>query len=217
MTPDYKADAETVKSLGAALKAGAADLSPSHAIDAAWGLALLGGAEKEAVSALFAVATAAVQKDPTSVDVYQLGALYNAAVLVPGAKLPEPVRGRTQRKDGPIPCLRSDALFVQHSPCVMWMAPCRSRRLRSRCTTWAARARRSSAAAPAQLLCRTWARQWPPRSARGTAPRSPRRSRATLAALLMASPSTSRWIWTRARLRSSPSTPVTHRPHTQAW
>ena len=115
--PDYKADAETVKSLGAALKAGAADLSPSHAIDAAWGLALLGGAEKEAVSALFAVATAAVQKDPTSVDVYQLGALYNAAVLVPAAKLPEPVRGQPQREDGPIrnggwSCLRSDALLV---------------------------------------------------------------------------------------------------------
>jgi hypothetical protein len=88
---DYKVDAETSKALGAALKAGAAALTPSHAIDAAWGLALLSGSDKEAVSALFAVAAAAVQKDPTSVDVYQLGALYNAAVLVPQAKLPEQV------------------------------------------------------------------------------------------------------------------------------
>jgi hypothetical protein len=86
----YK-DAEIAKTIGSALKAGAADLTPSHAIDAAWGLAVLGSADKDAMSALFAVASAAIQKDPTSVDVYQLGALYNAAVLSPQAKLPEQV------------------------------------------------------------------------------------------------------------------------------
>lgn len=86
----YK-DAETAKALGSALKAGAADLTPSHAIDAAWGLAVLGSADKDVISALFAVASAAIQKDPTGVDVYQLGALYNTSVLVPQAKLPEQV------------------------------------------------------------------------------------------------------------------------------
>ena len=87
----YKGDAETAKTLGSALKAGAADMTPSHAIDAAWGLAVLGSADKDVISALFAVASAAIQKDPTGVDVYQLGALYNASVLVPQAKLPEQV------------------------------------------------------------------------------------------------------------------------------
>ncbi len=86
----YK-DADAARSLSAALKAGAGELSAAHAIDGAWGLALMGG-DKDAVSALFAVAAAAVQKDPASVDVYQMGALYNAAVLVPGAKLPEQVQ-----------------------------------------------------------------------------------------------------------------------------
>jgi hypothetical protein len=34
------------QALGAVLKAGAGDLSPAHAIDAAWGLAIVGGADK---------------------------------------------------------------------------------------------------------------------------------------------------------------------------
>lgn len=34
------------QALGAVLKAGAAELSPAHAIDAAWGLAIVGGADK---------------------------------------------------------------------------------------------------------------------------------------------------------------------------
>mmetsp|Transcript_36959 Transcript_36959/g.82171 ORF Transcript_36959/g.82171 Transcript_36959/m.82171 type:complete len:560 (+) Transcript_36959:61-1740(+) len=87
----YKADAETAKTVASVLKAGAAELSPAHAIDAAWGLAVSGAAEKDAVSALFGVAAAAVEAAPGSVDVYQLGALYNAAVLVPEAKLPPQV------------------------------------------------------------------------------------------------------------------------------
>jgi hypothetical protein len=91
-SPDYKADGETIKSVGAALKAGASELSTSNAIDAAWGLSLVGSGEKDAISALFSSVAAAVQKDPASVDVYEMGALYNASVLVPGAKLPEQVR-----------------------------------------------------------------------------------------------------------------------------
>lgn len=87
----YKPDAETSKALGAALKAGAAELAPSHAIDAAWGLAVSGGADAQAVSALFSAIAAAVDKAPESFDVYQLGALYTAAALVPEAKLPEQV------------------------------------------------------------------------------------------------------------------------------
>jgi len=89
---NYKADGETIKSVGAALKAGASELSTSNAIDAAWGLSLVGSGEKDAISALFSSVAAAVQKDPASVDVYEMGALYNASVLVPGAKLPEQVQ-----------------------------------------------------------------------------------------------------------------------------
>lgn len=89
LVADYKADSETSKGLAAALKAGAAELSVSHAIDAAWGLSVLGG-DKDAVAALLGVGAAAVQKDPASVDVYAVGAMYNAAVIT-GAKLPEQV------------------------------------------------------------------------------------------------------------------------------
>eukprot|EP00798_Chlamydomonas_sp_ICE-L_P028377 gene28377-31511_t len=87
----YKADAATAKAVAASLKASAADLAPSHAIDAAWGLAVAGNADQAAVSALFDAVGAAVDKAPESFDVYQLGALYNAAMLVPGAKLPAKV------------------------------------------------------------------------------------------------------------------------------
>jgi hypothetical protein len=88
----YKPDAETAKALCAALKASAADLSASHAIDAAWGLSVSGVADRDTVSALFASIAAAVDKAPESFDVFQLGALYTAAALVPEAKLPEQVR-----------------------------------------------------------------------------------------------------------------------------
>ena len=43
------------------------------------------------MSALFGAVAAAVDKAPESFDVYQLGALYTAAALVPEAKLPEQV------------------------------------------------------------------------------------------------------------------------------
>eukprot|EP00798_Chlamydomonas_sp_ICE-L_P021340 gene21340-28275_t len=71
--------------------ASASDLTTSHAIDAAWGLAVGGSADQAAISALFASIGAAVDKAPESVDVYQLGALYNAAAMVPGVKLPSKV------------------------------------------------------------------------------------------------------------------------------
>lgn len=89
---NYKPDAQTTQAIAAALKAGAAELSASHAVDAAWGLSLIGSTDKDAATALFGAAAAAVQKDPGSVDVYSIGALYNAAVLTPGAKLPEQVQ-----------------------------------------------------------------------------------------------------------------------------
>ena len=75
--------------LATALKSGAGDLSTAQAIDAAWGLAILG--DKEGTSALLAAAASAIQKDPTSVDVYHLGALYNAAVIS-GSKIPDQVK-----------------------------------------------------------------------------------------------------------------------------
>jgi hypothetical protein len=50
--------------------------------------------------ALFDVAAAAVQANPSSVDVYHLGALYNAAVMTSGAKLPEQVWKRVGGKRG---------------------------------------------------------------------------------------------------------------------
>ena len=91
MNAAYKPDAETSKALAAALKASVSELSPSHAIDAAWGLAVCGAADRDTMSALFASIAVAVDKAPESFDVFQLGALYTAAALVPEVKLPEQV------------------------------------------------------------------------------------------------------------------------------
>ena len=70
----YKADAATSKALSASLKASAADLTPAHAIDAAWGLGVIGAADKDTVSALFAVASSAIQAAPDSVNPFQVRA-----------------------------------------------------------------------------------------------------------------------------------------------
>lgn len=85
---DYK-DAAVTSAIAATLKSGAGDLSTAQAIDAAWGLSILG--DKEGTAALLIAASSAVQKDPTSVDVYHLGALYNAAVIS-GSKIPDQVK-----------------------------------------------------------------------------------------------------------------------------
>lgn len=43
------------------------------------------------MSALFAVAAAAIDKAPDALDPYQLAALFEAAAMTPEAKLPEQV------------------------------------------------------------------------------------------------------------------------------
>lgn len=42
----YKPDASTAKAVAAAIKGAAAELSPAHAIDAAWGLGLVGAGDR---------------------------------------------------------------------------------------------------------------------------------------------------------------------------
>lgn len=87
----YKADADATRSLAAALKTAAPQLTPAHAIDAAWALGVLGAGDKEAVSALFNVAASAISAAPDSLSPAQVAALYEAAALTPEAKLPEQV------------------------------------------------------------------------------------------------------------------------------
>lgn len=74
----YKPDADAVKALAASLKASAAKLTPAHAVDAAWGLGLLGG-DKDAATALFSVVSAAIESAPDSLDPYQVAALFEAS------------------------------------------------------------------------------------------------------------------------------------------
>lgn len=85
----YKADADTLKTLAAALKTHSGDLTPAHAVDAAWGLGVLGG-DKAAATSLFAAASAAIEAAPDSLDPYQLASLYEAAAAA-GAPLSEQV------------------------------------------------------------------------------------------------------------------------------
>lgn len=86
-----KVDRSTGAALASALKASAGDLSAAQAVQAAWGLGLIGAADKEAVSALFAVAAAAIEKAPESISPALLAQLHEAAVLAPEAKLPAAV------------------------------------------------------------------------------------------------------------------------------
>lgn len=94
-----KPDAETVKGLAGALKAGAGELTPSHAAQGAWGLALLGG-DKDAVSSLLSVAARAIDKDPASLDVHVLAAIHTAAVLSGGGGLSPAVSAYVQKVYG---------------------------------------------------------------------------------------------------------------------
>eukprot|EP00955_Chlamydomonas_euryale_P072334 361367-Chlamydomonas_euryale.AAC.2 len=90
---NYKADAGTVSALAGALKAGAASLTPAHAIDAAWGLGVLGCSDAAAGQALLDRGCAALAADPAGLDAYSAGSLYNAAAMIPGTKLPDQVAG----------------------------------------------------------------------------------------------------------------------------
>lgn len=89
--PPQPSLAPWLQSLAAALKAAAPQLTPAHAIDAAWALGVLGASDKDAVSALFNVAASAISSAPDSLAPAQVAALYEAAALSPEAKLPEQV------------------------------------------------------------------------------------------------------------------------------
>mmetsp|Transcript_7149 Transcript_7149/g.12323 ORF Transcript_7149/g.12323 Transcript_7149/m.12323 type:complete len:533 (+) Transcript_7149:71-1669(+) len=86
----YKPDAETAKGLSAALTAGVAHLTPAHAVDAAWGLGVMGVADKEVSTALFGLVSAALEAAPDALDPYQAAALFEAAAAS-SVKLPEQV------------------------------------------------------------------------------------------------------------------------------
>ncbi|KAG1655038.1 hypothetical protein FOA52_008789 [Chlamydomonas sp. UWO 241] len=86
----YKLDSSTASALSGTLAKGASELSPAHAIDAAWGLGVLGVNDAAATKALLDVAASAIAANPNAVHVYQAGALHNAAVML-GGKLPEQV------------------------------------------------------------------------------------------------------------------------------
>ncbi|MEW5305798.1 MAG: hypothetical protein WDW36_008316 [Sanguina aurantia] len=89
-TLGFKADGETVKALGAALKAGSAELTPSHAAQAAWGLSLLGG-DKDVIAGLFSAVASAVEKAPDSLDVEVVALLHTAAAVSDVKLQPEAV------------------------------------------------------------------------------------------------------------------------------
>ncbi|KIY94756.1 hypothetical protein MNEG_13206 [Monoraphidium neglectum] len=81
-TLNYKLDAQALTKATAAIKAGAAELSTEQAIHAAWGLALLGSADKDALSALLTAAGGAIAAAPDSVSVQAAAALCEAQTLI---------------------------------------------------------------------------------------------------------------------------------------
>jgi len=116
----YKPDADTGRALASALKGAAAELTPGHAVDAAWALGVLGAGDKDSVGALLGVAAAAVDAAPDCLDPYQAAALFEAAALTPEAKVPEQVvafagrmhalveEGGRAKASGALACFRED-------------------------------------------------------------------------------------------------------------
>ena len=92
---------QALSKAAAAIKAGAADLSPEQAVDAAWALALL-GADAAALAPPLAAAGAAVAAAPDCVPVQALAALCEAQTLAldrlgsNAPKLPEQVYAYAQ-------------------------------------------------------------------------------------------------------------------------
>lgn len=101
-TLNFAPDATALSKAAGAVKAGAAELSPEQAIHAAWGLALLGSGDKDALAALLAAAGGAISAAPDSVSVQALATLCEAQTLIldrlgaQAPKLPDQVYAYTQ-------------------------------------------------------------------------------------------------------------------------
>ncbi|KAI8472216.1 MAG: mitochondrial F1F0 ATP synthase associated protein [Monoraphidium minutum] len=101
-TLNYKLDGQALSKAAAAIKAGAGELSAEQAIHAAWGLALLGSADKDVFSALLSSAGSAVSAAPDAVPVRAAAALCEAQTLIldrlgaQGPKLPDQVYAYAQ-------------------------------------------------------------------------------------------------------------------------